>query len=86
MRNSNLIPLVIGTTSVPAGATFDSVYGGFEARRRIGRDSSAFFGYVARYQTAQYILCPAGVCIGSDFVGHQFNFGFVWRLKPIPLD
>jgi hypothetical protein len=85
-RNANLIPLFVGTTSVPAGATFNSAFGGFEAKRRIGRDSSLFFGYTVRYQTAQYILCPSGVCIGSDFVGHQINFGFVWRLKPIPLD
>lgn len=87
-RNRNLIPLnnVFGTgTSVPANATFDSVYGGFEMRRRVGRDSDVFFGYIGRYQTANFQLCTIGICQRGSLVGHQFNFGFAWRLRPVPL-
>jgi len=86
MRNANLMPLVVGTTNVPEGTAYNSVFGGFEAERRVGRDSNIFVGYLARYQTAKFNLCPAGICIASDFVGHQINFGFVWRLRPIPID
>lgn len=87
-RNRNLIPLtnVFGVgTSVPSDATFDSVYGGFEMKRRIGRDSDLFFGYLGRYQTASFRLCAVGICQGTSLVGHQFNFGFAWRLRPVPL-
>ena len=87
-RNRNLIPLssifAPGVT-LPPNATFDSVYGGFEMRRRIGRDSQLFFGYVARYQTASFTLCEVGICQGRNIVGHNFNFGFAWRLKPVPI-
>jgi len=62
------------------------VYAGFEAQRRIGRDSELFFGYVGRYQTASYVACLTGICKGSNLVGHQVNFGFSWRLKPFPVD
>jgi hypothetical protein len=87
-HNRNLVPLnnVFGVgTSVPADATFDSVYGGFEMFRRIGRDSDLYFGYLARYQTASFQLCAIGICQGNSLVGHQFNFGFAWRLRPVPL-
>jgi hypothetical protein len=85
-HNKNLIPLFTATTTlVPANATFDSIYGGVEMKRRFGRDSEVFFGYVGRYQTSSFILCPTGVCAGSNLVGHQFNFGFAWHLKPVPI-
>jgi len=85
-HNRNLIPLFSTTTVVaPANATFDSIYGGFEMRRRIGRDSEVFFGYLARYQTSSFTLCPEGICKGSNLVGHQINFGFAWHLKPVPI-
>jgi hypothetical protein len=87
-HNRNLIPLtnVFGPgTSVPSDASFDSVYGGFEMRRRVGRDSDLFFGYLGRYQTASFRLCEIGICKGTSLVGHQFNFGFAWRLRPVPL-
>ena len=87
-RNRNLVPLssVFGVgVSLPPDATFDSVYGGIEARRRVGRDSELFFGYLGRYQTASFQLCPIGICQGTSLVGHQFNFGFAWRLRPVPL-
>jgi len=85
-HNRSLIPL-FSTTSViaPANATFDSVYGGFEMRRRFGRDSQVFFGYLGRYQTSSFTLCPQGICQGSNLVGHQLNFGFAWHLKPVPI-
>jgi hypothetical protein len=85
-HNRNLIPLFSTTTVIaPVNATFDSVYGGFEMRRRVGRDSEVFFGYLGRYQTASFTLCPQGICQGSNLVGHQFNFGFAWHLKPVPI-
>jgi len=85
-RNRNLIPLFTNNVLIaPANATFDSVYGGVELRRRIGRDSELFLGYLGRYQTSSFVLCPTGVCTGSNIVGHQFNFGFAWHLKPVPI-
>lgn len=85
-HNQNLIPLVTATTTLlPANATFDSIYGGVEMKRRFGRDSEVFFGYVGRYQTSSFLLCPTGICQGSNLVGHQFNFGFAWHLKPVPI-
>jgi hypothetical protein len=85
-HNRNLVPLFTSTTILaPADATFDSLYGGVELRRRLGRDSEVFFGYLGRYQTASFILCPEGICNGSSLVGHQFNFGFSWHLKPVPI-
>jgi len=85
-HNRNLIPLFSSTALViPADATYDSVYGGFEMHRRFGRDSEVFFGYLARYQTSSFTLCPQGICQGSNLVGHQFNFGFAWHLKPVPI-
>jgi hypothetical protein len=85
-HNVNLVPLFTPTQNVPANASYDSVYAGFEAQRRVGRDSEVFFGYLGRYQTANYIACLTGVCRGSNLVGHQVNFGFSWRLKPFPVD
>jgi hypothetical protein len=86
-HNQNLIPLFSTTTvTAPPNATFDSVYGGVEMRRRFGRDSELFFGYLGRYQTSSFTLCPQGICLGSDLVGHQVNFGFAWHLKPVPID
>ena len=86
-HNQNLIPLFSTTTvTAPPNATFDSVYGGVEIRRRFGRDSELFFGYLGRYQTSSFTLCPQGICLGSDLVGHQVNFGFAWHLKPVPID
>jgi hypothetical protein len=86
-HNQNLIPLFSTTTvTAPPNATFDSVYGGVEMRRRLGRDSELFFGYLGRYQTSSFTLCPQGICLGSDLVGHQVNFGFAWHLKPVPID
>jgi hypothetical protein len=82
----NLVPLFTPTQNVPANASYESFYAGFEAQRRIGRDSELFFGYVGRYQTANYIACLSGICKGSNLVGHQLNFGFSWRLKPFPVD
>jgi len=88
-HNKNLIPLSMGLRGVfaPANGTYNSVYGTFEARRRIGRDSEFFLGYLARYQTSNYTLCQTGtsVCLGPSIVGHQFNFGFLWRVKPVPI-
>jgi hypothetical protein len=85
-HNRNLIPLFGNTTvTAPANATYDSFYGGFEMRRHFGRDSEVFFGYLGRYQTASFTLCQQGICQGSDLVGHQFNFGFAWHLKPVPI-
>ena len=87
-HNQNLIPLPNATTATvaaPANATFDSIYGGFEARRRVGRDSEIFFGYLGRYQTASFTFCPAGICQGNNIVGHQFNFGFAWHLRAVPI-
>jgi hypothetical protein len=87
--NRNLIPLisVTGLVNVPANTAIHSAYAGIEMRREIGRDAEFFFGYFGRYQSANYTLCSSGVgiCIGSDLVGHQLNFGVVWRLKPIPV-
>jgi len=85
-HNVNLVPLFTQTQSIPANASYDSVYAGFEAQRRVGRDSELFFGYVGRYQTANYVACLTGICKGSNLVGHQVNFGFSWRLKPFPVD
>lgn len=85
-HNRNLVPLFNASTLVaPANATFDSVYGGIEFHRRFGRDSDIFFGYLGRYQTSSFVFCPQGICTGSSLVGHQFNFGFAWRLKPVPI-
>jgi len=82
----NLVPLFTPTENIPANASYDSVYAGVEAQRRIGRDSELFFGYLGRYQTANYIACLTGICKSSNLVGHQVNFGFSWRLKPFPVD
>jgi hypothetical protein len=85
-RNRNLIPLFSNNVVLtPGDATYDSVYGGFEMRRQIGRDAELFFGYLGRYQTASFTVCPQGICTGRDLVGHQFNFGFAWHLKPVPI-
>jgi hypothetical protein len=85
-HNQNLIPLFSnGVVQTPASATFDSIYGGVEMRRRIGHDSQLFFGYLGRYQTSSFVLCPQGICTGKSLVGHQFNFGFAWHLKPVPI-
>lgn len=85
-HNRNLIPLFNNNVLLtPANSTYDSVYGGFEMRRRMGRDAELFFGYLGRYQTASFTVCPQGICTGSDIVGHQFNFGFAWHLKPVPI-
>jgi hypothetical protein len=85
-HNKNLVPLFNSTTVLaPADATYDSVYGNIEMRRRIGRDAEVFFGYLGRYQTASFVLCAQGICNGSNFTGHQFNFGFSWHLKPVPI-
>jgi hypothetical protein len=85
-HNQNLIPLFNNSTVlVPANASYDSIYGGFEMHRRVGRDSDVFFGYLGRYQTASFIICPQGICTGSNLVGHQFNFGVAWHLKPVPI-
>ena len=85
-HNRNLIPLFSNNVLLtPADATYDSVYGGFELRRHFGRDAEVFFGYLGRYQTASFTVCPQGICTGSDLVGHQFNFGFAWHLKPVPI-
>lgn len=85
-RNRNLIPLFSNNVVLtPADATYDSVYGSFEMRRQMGRDAELFFGYLGRYQTASFTVCPQGICTGRDLVGHQFNFGFAWHLKPVPI-
>jgi hypothetical protein len=87
-RNANLIPVpTLSSIAAPAGAVYHSIFGGFELHRRVGRDSDLFFGYLARYQTANYSHCAtgSGVCLGPNIVGHQFNFGFLWRIKPIPV-
>jgi hypothetical protein len=89
-HNKNLIPIpagVAGSIFAPANATYNSVYGSFNARRRVGRESEVFFGYLARYQTSNYTLCQTAtsVCLGPSIVGHQFNFGFVWRIRPVPV-
>jgi len=85
-HNVNLVPLFTQNQNVPANASYDSVYAGFEMLRRVGRDSQLFFGYLGRYQSANYIVCLTGICKGSNLVGHQVNFGFNWRLKPFPVD
>jgi hypothetical protein len=85
-HNRNLVPLFNATTLVaPSNATFDSIYGGVELHRRFGRDSEVFFGYLGRYQTSSFVFCPQGICTGSSLDGHQFNFGFAWHLKPVPI-
>lgn len=85
-HNRNLVPVVSSATAIaPANASFDSVYGGVELRRRVGRESEVFFGYLGRYQTSNFILCPQGICQSSNLVGHQFNFGFAWHIKPVPI-
>jgi hypothetical protein len=85
-HNRNLVPLFNASTLVaPANATFDSIYGGVEFHRRFGRDSDIFFGYLGRYQTSSFVFCPTGICTGSSLTGHQFNFGFAWHLKPVPI-
>ena len=84
-RNRNLIPFFSPTLTAPANSTFDSIYGIAEFRRRVGRDSELFFGYLGRYQTSSVVLCPQGICTGPSLVGHQFNFGFAWHLKPVPI-
>jgi hypothetical protein len=85
-HNRNLVPLFSAATLVvPANSSYDSVYGGFEFHRRLGRDSDLFFGYLGRYQTSSFTLCPQGICLGSNVVGHQFNFGFAWHLRPVPI-
>ena len=85
-HNRNLVPLFnAANLVVPANSTYDSVYGGVEMHRRFGRDSDLFFGYLGRYQTSSFTLCSQGICQGSNIVGHQFNFGFAWHLKPVPI-
>jgi hypothetical protein len=84
-RNRDLLPFFSPTLAVPSNSTFDSIYGGAEFRRRIGRDSELFFGYLGRYQTSSIILCPQGICTGPSLIGHQVNFGFAWHLKPVPI-
>ncbi len=84
-RNKNLIPFFSPTLTAPANSTFDSIYGVAEFRRRIGRDSELFFGYLGRYQTSSVVLCAQGICTGPSLIGHQVNFGFAWHLKPIPI-
>jgi hypothetical protein len=84
-RNRDLIPSSNPTLAAPADSTFDSIYGIAEVRRRIGRDSELFFGYLGRYQTSSVVLCPQGICTGPSLIGHQFNFGFAWHLKPVPI-
>ena len=85
-HNRNLVPLFNASTLVaPANATFDSIYGGVEFHRRFGRESDVFFGYLGRYQTSSFVFCPQGICTGSSLTGHQFNFGFAWHLKPVPI-
>lgn len=88
-HNKNLVPLPLGTTGIfaPANAAYNSVYGTVDARRRIGRDSELFFGYWVRHQTSNYTLCQTtpSVCLGPSISGQQFNFGFVWRVKPVPI-
>jgi hypothetical protein len=85
-HNQNLIPLFSSTTILaPANATYDSVYGSVELRRQVGRDAEVFFGYLGRYQTASFTLCAQGICNGANLIGHQFNFGFAWHLKPVPI-
>jgi len=85
-HNRNLIPIFSNNVLLtPADATYDSVYGGFEMRRHLGRDAEVFFGYLGRYQTASFTACQQGICTGKDLVGHQFNFGFAWHLKPVPI-
>jgi hypothetical protein len=85
-HNVNLVPLFSQNQNVPANASYDSVYGGLEVQRRVGRDSELFFGYLGRYQTSNYVACLTGICKSADLVGHQVNFGFSWRLKPFPVD
>src|SRR6266481_6153662 len=84
-RNKNLIPFFSPTLTAPANSTFDSIYGVEEFRRRIGRESELFFGYLGRYQTSSVVLCAQGICTGPSLIGHQVNFGFAWHLKPIPI-
>jgi hypothetical protein len=85
-HNVNLVPLFTPTQNVPANASYNSVYAGVELLRRVGRDSELFFGYLGRYQTASYAVCPTGICQGTNLAGHQLNLGFAWRLKPFPID
>lgn len=89
-HNKDLIPLpatLTGGVLVPPNAAFNSVYGGVEVHRRVLQDSDLFFGYLARYQTSNYTVCLNGTaaCIGPSVVGHLFNFGFLWRVRPIPI-
>lgn len=83
-HNQNLIPIVTATTNLPAGATFNTVFGGIEFHRTFGRTSQLFFGYLARYQTSNSQVCLGVQC--SNLVGHQFNLGIRWRPNPIPID
>jgi hypothetical protein len=86
-HNRAFIPVTLGTglTNVPSNAAYHSLFGGVELHRQLGRDAEFFFGYFGRYQTANYTRCLTGFCVGSNLAGNQVNFGFVWRLKPIPV-
>ena len=89
-RNKNLIPFpTLSIVAAPPGAVYNAVYGGVQFHRRVGRDSDLFFGYLPRYQTTNFTFCttPTGtsLCVGPHLVGHLFNFGFIWRIKPVPI-
>jgi len=86
-RNRNLIPLFSNNVILTAGGryTYDSVYGGFEMRRQMGRDAELFFGYLGRYQTASFTVCPQGICTGRDLVGAPIQFWICLALEPVPI-
>lgn len=86
-HNTNLLPITNLSTAAPAGATFNTAFGGFELTRRVGKQSELFLGYLARYQISSAPYCTLGpsLACGSNLVGHQFNFGFSWKPNPIPI-
>lgn len=83
-RNTNLLPVQTATLTAPAGAHFNSEYGGFTLHRRLGWQTEAFAGYIFRHQTSSVAVCGNGVC-GRDLTGHMVNFGVVWRPERIPI-
>lgn len=85
-HNENLVPIFTPNVNAPAGAAFDSAFGSVEVHRQVGRASDLFFGYGFRHQTSNFSICVISANCGSDLLGNQFNFGFTWRPKRIPID
>lgn len=79
-RNS---PLSFSTGGTSTRA-FNTVFAGVRVNRTLGRSSSIFLGYTARYQDSSLGTCTGTGC-GENVVGHQVAFGFSWHPGAIPI-